>query len=820
MLADVVIQHSTDIQSDLDMLVQRGLVQTSTNGRYRVNIVVREFAQQLLHGQPPYVQHAAYICLAHACLTYAHRLTQLLMERPDIRAIAERSTPQHHAYFVHEYQKCIALESSHMQQVIAWARHHEQWHLLLQFAEIASSELLHSFVANAFDEIRITLALATLVEPVVWQQGQARKPTLESFVGMTDIHYVPVRQTPASDEHTYTNVGRELGLNIQAGRIIDGLFEQVCFLDTHWVGVRAVGLICRDVTLVGCEFIACDLSQSVWVDGDARQLTLTGSILRYALLHNIRLHRANLRDTNLTGAVIEHVTLRGADLRNCNLTSALFKDVDLRGADLRGAQVEGAIFHQVRFQGCRTDGVDWTTATIVNEPESPERDTLVATLGPAVLSEDTDAVARLAHHPRISARDKLQSISTSKKTNPHNPPRDLDFTGADLRAITDKKILVSDCRFDKADFRAARLTETDFSRCEMQGADFRGAILYEPVWHRANLRGADLRTTRLIDANLEEADLTNAELRFAIIQQGRLQTARLRAARLRCATLTQAQLQEADLSEVDLSYANLEGAQLQGARLVKAHLREANLAGADLSGVDLSGTDCDAANFTGATLADEDLARAASWRGAIRRNGKSVMMIDDQHRPDQFPDKNLDLRLAYLAGKFEKLHLNEYDLLGAQLTGDFVSVSFTQATLDHGRLTGAFSVVNFNQAVLRHTLLSGIFTATRFDAAVFTASSLRGIFAHCTFTSVDLRDSSFEGASLVSCDFSGSMVSETLLRQALRLRGCTLPDGTRYGGCFELAGDLQDAVTYGYDLTKADQRAAFYSGKPLRIRGL
>lgn len=232
MLAAVVIRPPADIQPDLELLVQRGLVQ-ARNKRYQVNVIVREFAQQLLHQRPDYEQHAAYTCLAHDCLNHARRLAQSLLERPDIRAIAERSTPQHNEYFVAEYHKLILPESSHIQRVITWARQHEAWNLLLQFADIAYSELLSYFVANAFDEIRMTFSLATLVEPIVWQQGVAQPPALQSFISTHDWHYVP------HQEHTDNHARAELVLNIHAGRIIDGLFEHVCLLDTRWSGVPA-----------------------------------------------------------------------------------------------------------------------------------------------------------------------------------------------------------------------------------------------------------------------------------------------------------------------------------------------------------------------------------------------------------------------------------------------------------------------------------------------------------------------------------------------------------------------------------------------------
>jgi uncharacterized protein YjbI with pentapeptide repeats len=191
------------------------------------------------------------------------------------------------------------------------------------------------------------------------------------------------------------------------------------------------------------------------VNVDARQLNLTGSILSHALLHYVRLHRANLRDADLSGAVLEHVKLRGADLRNCNLAGVLFDDVDLRGADLRDAHVAGAVFHNVNFDDCRGDGVNWNAARIMGKVSSEERDTITSAFGPKALPPLEDGEKHLP--PRIVAHNKLNSIHTSKKSDPSNPPRDCNFLGFDLRAIAYDELLVSDCQFDKADMRAARL---------------------------------------------------------------------------------------------------------------------------------------------------------------------------------------------------------------------------------------------------------------------------------------------------------------------------------------------------------------------------
>ena len=64
----------------------------------------------------------------------------------------------------------------------------------------------------------------------------------------------------------------------------------MCLMNVQWVGVRASGLICKNVSIIGGRFLACDLSHSIWVGGNAHRVTMHGSSLCYALLHDIKLH--------------------------------------------------------------------------------------------------------------------------------------------------------------------------------------------------------------------------------------------------------------------------------------------------------------------------------------------------------------------------------------------------------------------------------------------------------------------------------------------------------------------------------------------------
>lgn len=835
MLAAVAIRHPADIQADLDILVKRGLIQPCGDRRYKVNVITRELAQQLLKKQPLYIQHAAYVCLAHECLNYIRHTVTGLTSSPNMQS------------------SIISTEASHIRQVIGWAIQHQEWQLLLQFADVARHEVLRAFVTSTFDEIKMNLTLASLVEPIVWQHGARGDNISQIFTGTKNWYYKAAKVSNEGTDQAQKSSSSpppELGLNIELGQIIDGLFEDICLLYSRWSGVRATGLICLKLNLIGCELIACDLSQSIWLNIEAPQINLSGSIVSNSLLQHVRLYRATLKDANLSGAILKHVKLQGADLRNCNLTDALLDDVDLRGADLRGARVDRAIFHQVRFQDCRAEGVDWATAVIVDTtPTQEESDEIATSLGPEAQRLIVD---KIPEHHRSKNYDKLLSISTSIYQSSQKPLSDLIFTRPDFRifcypdsvnpasphstASPDsptspdsqgdriqeqhkqvKPLMVSKCQFIQADFRAANISAADFSETLLDYANFRRAFLEDVSFRNASMRTADLRAAVLKNGDLNNANLSHAQLSHITIDGGKLERATLRGAQLRNASLIGAQLQQAELVDADLSNAMLREAHLEEANLSRANLQRARLIGAHLSGANLEAAICDHADFSNAIISDEQLACAASWRGAVLRDGERALDIQDQKLLIELIQQQRNLRLAYLNGTFNEMELKSYDLLGVQLKGDFTLIHFQGAILNYAHLSGIFSNIDCTLTQLQNTILSGHFFDTCFNKAIITNSRLSGVFVNCTFAEANLDKTSFEGVSFVSCDFTGVHIDENMFSKAFRLRGCLLPSIGQYDGHFHLPGDIEDARKFGLNLDIQEQRTAFYEAKAIEL---
>lgn len=76
------------------------------------------------------------------------------------------------------------------------------------------------------------------------------------------------------------------------------------------------------------------------------------------------LREVNLSDTDLRGAVINTSQLQGADLRGADLSDVVGFASPFEGADLRNANFTNAMLMQSRFADAEIDGTDFTNAVM------------------------------------------------------------------------------------------------------------------------------------------------------------------------------------------------------------------------------------------------------------------------------------------------------------------------------------------------------------------------------------------------------------------------------------------------------------------------
>lgn len=794
----------------LDELRERGLVQQHADGRLYLNLQARQIARELFEQRDRYYQDAALTGLARHLLDLAQDTARGLLASPELHGISGQAAHPYDIAFVGAFQAAMLTELPHLRRVFEWAQEREDWALLLRFADVAHVALLKAFTASGFESY-FPLTMATVVEPLVAPRGERQRASFDALIGAAEWswegdgqHHEQAgghaisRNAPPGPHHL-----PELCLSITIGAVIDGTFEEARLVDTRWVGVRAPGLILKRCALNGARFLGCDLSNAMWDGGEAQQCDLTGSSLAYALIKDVELHRAVLRNASLRGAIIEGARLRGADLTGADLTGAVLTGVNLRGADLRGANLTLARLERVRLDGARLEDVRWHGATI--DPSCRFSDQAARAEAERCAAEPPPPdAARVRPRPRIHEHNlvdqqgrefplaDLRAVTLDGRVFSPNPSEAYELNGVDMRG---------------ADLRGAQLTTVLFRDSDLENITMRAARLTRCVLRRCNLRGADLRASIFQEVSLEDSELTRALLR---------------GSDMRGVRLAGAALINANLRGVDLSGANLTGAQLVDIDLQEARLRESVLEGADLSGANLSAADLTGARLRGAVLANTRLAgadlrgadyelaqlAAAAWRAGLRLSDGPVLLLDKKLKGAHAIGPELNLRLAHLRGEFHELQLDGRDLSGAELAGTFRRVMLRGARLAHARLTGRLIGVHLHESDLSGAVIRGVASRVRLDGATLRDAVIDGILSTCSFRGADLSGARLDNASLVGCDFTGAVVGEGQLRTAARLRGVTLPDGSRYLGQLALAGDQADAARLG--IQPADMLELFY----------
>lgn len=233
-----------------------------------------------------------------------------------------------------------------------------------------------------------------------------------------------------------------------------------------------------------------------------------------AVVEEINLFGAKLREAQLSRA-----NLRGADLRESDLREADLGQADLGQADLRKARLNGTILHKANLREANLNGADLREAEILEAYLSG------AQLRGALLLE--------AH-----------------------------LMGANLKGADLRKAKLNEAQLSYANLNGSSLNEADLSGAILFRVDLRRAYLSHANLSKADLSRAllieaNLILALLIEANLSDANLNKAELSRANLSRAKLFMVNLRGADLRNANLNSAYLREADLSSADLREADL-----------------------------------------------------------------------------------------------------------------------------------------------------------------------------------------------------------------------------------------------------------------------
>jgi uncharacterized protein YjbI with pentapeptide repeats len=329
-------------------------------------------------------------------------------------------------------------------------------------------------------------------------------------------------------------------------------------------GARLDYVNARGVFLAKAQLGQSDLTGAILDDGVLQEAEMTFAILAKARLSGTKLQGANLGGATLVEAELPGANLSGADLQNArisrsNLAGATLIDARLKGADLSGVWLSGAVL----------TGAD---------------------LSAAVLSQS-----------HLEGADLTDADLT-----------EVDLAGADLDEAN-----LKNAKLDRADFTGARL-----SHMVLDGVVHKGGHLKGVDFQYSSLVGADLSVMGIFnhDADLSGAYLGNANFTRANLSGSDLSEAQINEANFDNAVLADAILAGAKIRSTEFRNSDLSSAVLTSATISRTGFEDANLSGADLRNAILSGVDLANANLSSALL---DGTRLIAWKSSGRGRPKT-----------------------------------------------------------------------------------------------------------------------------------------------------------------------------------------------------
>ncbi|HEY47652.1 MAG TPA: pentapeptide repeat-containing protein [Anaerolineae bacterium] len=304
-------------------------------------------------------------------------------------------------------------------------------------------------------------------------------------------------------------------------------------------------------------------------------------------------------------------------------------------------------------------------------------------------------------------------------------------------------------------------------------------------------------------------------------------------------------LQGADLYEANLSKADLRMAHLQLANLSKANLEASLLSSANLYGADLSGTSLKDANLfrvnlqSARNVTKEQLASTKSLWGAIMPDGSlydgrfnlfgdlefartGQIDIEDEEAMANFYLGSESLQGIRTEERSTKMNTftNVQLIRKLRSSKPFIVRQAVDELRDRGCLTdGSLKWVYLRYVKLEGADLSGAdlqradMNMAHMQGADLSNANLQGARLHkVNLRGAQLANANLHEANMAKVNLQGVLdLTDEQLAQANRLRCATMPDGTRYDGRLNLAGDLADAGFLHVNTSDPQAMADFYA---------
>lgn len=201
---------------------------------------------------------------------------------------------------------------------------------------------------------------------------------------------------------------------------------------------------------------------------------------------------------DFSDAIMREVKMVRAHLKQANLSGADLTNSDLSGANLEGACLKGANLSGASTFGMDTRGADMSE--ILVEPKKPDPDT--ARRIKTMLESHILWRKSMGGEGEPGVFDDLDLRSA------------IVLAGQPLTAFRAKNSVLYGMDLSAAELQGANLANSDMRLVDLQNSDLRGVNLSGANLRRAKFNGANLRPLTLPDGREFCADFSNAELCF------------------------------------------------------------------------------------------------------------------------------------------------------------------------------------------------------------------------------------------------------------------------------------------------------------------
>jgi uncharacterized protein YjbI with pentapeptide repeats len=306
------------------------------------------------------------------------------------------------------------------------------------------------------------------------------------------------------------------------------------------------GACLRGADLSGADLFEADLREgSIAAVDKAKGLRLLEHVTRVAEAQGATLVGANLERSKLSGVVAIRADFTDAIMKDVKLVRANLKQATMSGANLAGADLSGADLSGADMRDCVLVGA---TVYACNTTDARMDGVLTDMPSGKDVSElpYADMVSAHALWCETAGQDGAPSV----------------FDGADLRALKSIK---------GYNLTALSAKGAVFYGLNMEGVQLQGAKLEGADMRSCNLRRADLRGARLHGAKLSGSDLREALMGPLMIGHDRLLPCDMTRVVAKGADFSNADMRQAVMVLSDVTRANFTGAIMRQVDMTGAH---------------------------------------------------------------------------------------------------------------------------------------------------------------------------------------------------------------------------------------------------------